>query len=285
MALPSDYESRPAKDKLGLLWEQIAADPYPEDDMPRRVPGGWERRKLFSVDFNRASFEHVGDEMPEGRPKLVHTYGTAAPITMHVDDARGYTGMFADGGAAIIRFSDASGGGKSPSLAIKFGVDGKPSLNYLALPYRRRDPEDRNPLTGVYANASPPPDAVDTKLVAWSFQRTANALGGKRLYAVYLPLHHLAGMRSDGTKVDDPNVPDRLELHGTAEAREAMTDHKDWRRSLASLPAGTKLFELRIAPKIDAEAEPYGHVTLDEPFVASRYGDERLFFQHDVGPR
>ena len=80
-------------------------------------------------------------------------------------------------------------------------------------------------------------------------------------------------------------MPDRLELHGTLEAREALIDDRDWRRSLAALPTGVRLFDLKIAESIDARAEAYGCLTLDAPFVASRYGDEQLFFQHDVGPR
>lgn len=284
MALPTVYNTLAATEKLERLWSEVSADPYPDDSLPRQVPGAWERRKLFSVGFTRASFEHVSDEMPAGRAKLVHAYGTVAKVTINVEDDHGYTGIFATGGAALLRFSDAKGGGKTPTLALKFMVDGKPSLNFLALPYRHRDPNDRDPLTGVYSNAVAPPVELDTKAVAFAFQRTADALGGKRLYAVYLPLHHLAEMDSAGNTVADARVPDRLELWGTAQAREAMVSHRDWRNSLASLPAGTQLFDLKVSSGIDEPAVDYGTVTLDSSFIASRYGDERLFFQHDVGP-
>lgn len=284
MTLPADYNARSASEKLDLLWAEITADPYTDAELPRRVPTGWERRKLFSVGHNRESFEHISDEMPADRTKLVHRYGTTATVRIEVDNDHGYTGFFAAGGPAVLRFSDAAGGGKTPSLALKFMVDGAPSLNYLALPFVRRDPADRNPLTGVYANATPPPTDLGTKAVAWSFQRTAEALGGKRLYAVYLPLHHLAGLTPDGQTVAEPKVPDRLEFHGTAEARKALTEHNDWRRSLSSLPSGTRMFDLKLAAAIDAEPVAYGSVTLEQRFVASPYGDERLFFQHDTGP-
>ncbi len=285
MALPVDYASKSAAEKLELLWREIGSDPYPDNDLPTQPPSGGQRRKLFSVAFTRKSFDHRSDEMPAERIKLVHRYGTTAKVTVNVDDAQGFTGVFATGGPAILRFSDAAGGGKTPSLAMKFMVDdGKPSLNFLALPYRRRDPDDRDPLNGVYANATHPPEAFDVKAVAFAFQRTADALGGKRLYAVYLPLHHMAGTNLDGSTVAEPVVPDRIELHGTQATRDLMKDHRDWRRSLASLPAGTVLFDLAISTGIDDPAKPLGTVTLDAPFVASRYGDERLFFQHDTGP-
>ncbi|MEM6996731.1 MAG: hypothetical protein AAF721_39875, partial [Myxococcota bacterium] len=190
----------------------------------------------------------------------------------------------ATGGPAMLRFSDAVGGGKVPSLAIKFMVEGKPSVNFLALPNARRDDDNRDPLRGGYSNAIPAPDDLAAKAVGLSFERTSHALGGTRLHAVYLPLHHLAQIERSGAAVADPKVPDRLELHGTAAAREAMTTHKDWRRSLATIPTGTVLFDVEVAESMDAGAVRYGTVVLDEPFVASRYGDERLFFQHDVGP-
>ena len=284
MALPADYQSRTAGEKLELLWAEASSNPYSLDALPKRVPSVWERRKLFSVDFNRVSFDHASDEMPAGRDKLVHRYGTTAKVELEVDDAHGFTGIFAAGGPAILRFSDAVGGGTLPALALKFLVDGKASLNFLALPLQRRDPDDNDPLSGAYANSTPPPKELGATAVGIAFQRTANALGGTRLYAVYLPLHHLAQMTRDGRPVAAARVPDRLELHGTQAARAAMTEHRDWRRSLASLPAGTRLFDLKIAPKIDEPALAFGSVTLTSEFVASRYGDERLFFQHDVGP-
>jgi hypothetical protein len=35
---------------------------------------------------------------------------------------------------------------------------------------------------------------------------------------------------------------------------------------------------------LDDPAQPIGTMTIERPFVASAYGDERLFFQHDTGP-
>lgn len=283
-ALPSDYVQRSAVEKLELLWANISADPLSPSDLPHAVPSPWARRKLFSVPHNRVSFEHATDELPEGRSKLVHAHGVVAKVRLVLHDSP-YTGVAGSGGAGLLRVSDAVGGGKfTPSLAIKFLVDGQPSLNYLALPSASREPGDHDFSTSVYSNSAPPPKNLDAKLIGGAFQRTAKALGGTRLYGIYLPLHHLAQRELDGRAVADAKVPDRIELHPTAAARAAAKSGADWRVVLAGLPVGLALFEVRAAPKIDVEATLIGELRLESSFVASRYGDERLFFQHDVGP-
>jgi len=285
MSLPDGYSLLRAEEKLDALWARVSSDPYPEGALPTSVPGPWGRRKLFSTEFNRGSFELPGDELPPDRPKLVHTYGTCALVTLKITSPHAYTGVFAKGGAALLRFSDAKGGGAfMPSIALKFMVTGKPSLNLLALPTAYREKGDLRCFSSAYSNATVPAKEFDSKLVQSAFQKAAKALGGTRLYAVYLPLHHLAGLHADGTSAASPVVPDRVEFHPTEEAKRACPDGKDFRTSLGRMPAGIKLFDVRVGEKIDQPTQPMGEVWLDSTFVASRYGDERLFFAHDVGP-
>jgi hypothetical protein len=286
MSLPPDYQKRSASEKLDLLWKNINADPYPEGALPTRVPGALGRLKLLSVDHNRGSFEHVSDELPEDRPKLVHTHGTVACVSFQITEPHPYTGLFRTGSPALLRFSDATGGGKfTPSLALKFFIEGRPSVNLLALPTAHREPDDLDIFTSVYANATHKAVSLDAKLVQHAFQKAAKAMGGTRLYAVYLPLHHIAEVHTDGSAPSAPQVPDRIEFRPTKEAISAWSSASDFRTSLARIPAGTRLFSLWAAPKIDAEASPIGELVQGSPWIASRYGDERLFFQHDVGPR
>lgn len=284
-ALPSDYDSLSAEEKLERLWSQVSAEPYPAGPLPSEPPSTWARRKLFTVGHDRVSFEHVSDVVPRGRTKLVHAHGTCACVTWKVKDSRGFTGVFESGGRGLLRFSDATGGPVfSPSFAIKFPVKDGPSLNFFALPYESRSGRDRDPLSGVYANGAPPPKAGPAKAVAWAFQRTADALQGTRLYAIYLPLHELAERSLDGASVDSATVPDRVELRATDEARAALADAEDWRRKLEGLEAGTALFEMSISAGREEKAESHGTLVLDTDFVASRWGDERLWFQHHTGP-
>jgi hypothetical protein len=288
--LPTGYDALPRGQKVELLWERITADPHPAQGMPTKPPSLWARRKIFTVGYNKGSFDHVSDELPEGRKKLVHAHGCCAKVELKVTSEHPYTGVLRSGGVGILRFSDATGGPAfTPSFAIKFPVDGGPSLNFFALPYEKRSPRNLDALAGVFANATPPAERFPATLVAKAFQKTAEALGGRRLYGVYLPLHPLAEQELSGAKVAEAVVPDRLEFRATPAAREAYeaaggASASDWRVALAGISPGTVLFEVRAAPALEADAAPIGEVHLLSSFVASAYGDERLFFQHHVGP-
>ncbi|WP_428261190.1 hypothetical protein [Haliangium sp.] len=285
-SLPENYQSLPAVEKLELLWQRVGAAPYPADALPTKPPGGFARRKVFTVRHNRGSFEHIGDEMPPGRAKLVHAFGAVAVVRLEITDEHPYTGLFATGGRALMRTSDASGGAVfTPTHALKFLIDGRPSVNVFANQAVHHPPQDYDLFSRHYANALPAPNRPDTKLVAWAFQRTADALGGKRLYAVYLPLHNAAEVRADGAEEPAPVVPDRIELHPTGELHLSPTPSPDWRSELGALAPEVTLFDVRLAGAIDEPAVAVGRLVLERPFVASRYGDESLFFQHDVGPR
>lgn len=284
MSLPADYEKRSAREKSDLLWVNINSDLYPESKMPTRAPTPIARLKLFSVDFNKGSFE-PGDELPPERPKLVHTYGTCARVSLHITEKHPFTGMLEKGGEAIVRFSDAKGGGNFlPSLAFKFFIDGRASTNVLVLPSEYREKGDIRCFSSTYCNATPPAKELDTKLVQNRFQATAKALEATRLYAVYLPLHDFASIRADGTKPESPVVPDRIEFVPTDDVKKACPELPEFRKAMAAIPSGTVLFKVFAAPKIDAPLQPIGEVRQESPWVASAYGDTRLFFQHDRGP-
>ena len=282
--LPVDYQGLSGEAKLDVLWERVCDDLY-EGALPEAVPGAWGRRHLFSVGYDRVSFEHASDELPPERVKLVHRYGAHAKVRVEVSDARGYTGLVASGFEGLLRLSDATGGPVlTPSAAIKICVDGAPSINYFALPSAARSGKDRSFLTSALSNSSAAPTSGAAKLLVGRFQATAEALEGARLYGVYLPLHPLAETEVDGSAVAAPSVPDRIELHPTEEALAAYDDGLEWRASLAKIPTGTALYEMRAAPSLEAKVETIGLVRLTTPLLASRYGDERLFFQHHVGP-
>ena len=284
MSLPSDYEKRSAREKFDLLWANVTADVYPDDKLPTSLPSTLKRLKLFSADYNKGSFV-PGDELPPERLKLVHTHGSCARVSLHVTEKHPYTGMLERGGEALVRFSDAKGGGSFlPSLAFKFFVDGRSSTNVLVLPTAYREKGDMRCFSSTYCNATTPPKELDTKLVHRAFTKAAKELGAPRLYAVYLPLHDFASIRTDGSKPTSPVVPDRLEFVPTDAVKKACPDLPDFRRALAAIPTGTVLFKVFAAASIDKPTEPVGEVRLDSAWVASAYGDTRLFYQHDHGP-
>ncbi len=285
MSITADYAARKASEKRALLWSEIAADLHADGALPSRAPGGLSRLRLLSVDFNRGSFELPGDALPPERRKLVHTWGACARLRFEITHKTRYTGFFETGGEAIARFSDAKGGGDFlPSIALKFFVDGQASRNLLTLPAAARAKGDARCFSSAFSNAAPGATTFDGKLVQGAFERTSRALGGSRLHAVYLPLHHLASIAENGEAPAVAVVPDRVELRPTQDAIRACPEGVDFRAALAAVPAGTKLFDVLAAAAIDEPTEILGAIWQDSAWLASRYGDERLFFAHDVGP-
>jgi hypothetical protein len=283
--LPVDHLDKSADQQLSALWSLVSRAPYAPDGLPRRVPGALSRLKLFSVGYNRVSLEHPGDELPPERKKIIHTYGSCALVALEVQQARAYTGLFGSGAQALLRVSDADGAAKFlPALALKVPVAGHPSVNLFAMP-NQHGAKTGDVFAHTYSNALPAASDLPMRLVARAFQKTAKALQTTRLYAQYLPLHEPAGIRQDGTREPTPVVPDRIELRPTGALHTSKDGQPDWRTELALLEPGTTLFDAWVAAAIDQPAEPLGRLVLKSRFVASAYGDERLFFRHDTGPR
>lgn len=105
-----------------------------------------------------------------------------------------------------------------------------------------------------------------------------------------LPLLEAAQTRADGSKVPPAEVrtPFKIlfeptkEVQGLYAKQLAAEPEGDMRIALGSLPIGTVLYNVLLtatrAP--DAERHLTGTITMTSTFVASKFGDESLFFQH-----
>jgi hypothetical protein len=103
-----------------------------------------------------------------------------------------------------------------------------------------------------------------------------------------LPLYEAAKMRSDGCAVEPKAVrtPLKVVFQPTEDARSRYqaAAEGDVRLALKSeIPAGTPLYDVMAGGNADddgSELVAVGQLVTDSAFVASEYGDERLFFQH-----
>ncbi len=281
--LPPSYQALLAAEKLNLLWKNITDTEYPPDGMPKKEPGPLSLLRIFMVNYLRASVEHESDELPPGRAKLVHRYGSVARVRFEVTAERPYTGLLRGSHEGLLRISAAVVSPSfTPALALKLLVDKRPSANILAM--YRNDGEGKNHdvFAVAYSNAVKPATRFPGTLLGRRFQRVAEVLGGARLYGSYLPLHDVVGVHGDGTVVENPVVPDRLVFQPLI--KPSAVPITDFRKQLAGLSENTPLFDVQVARSIDTQPEPLGRLTLLSRFVASTYGDDVLFFQHHRGP-
>ena len=101
-----------------------------------------------------------------------------------------------------------------------------------------------------------------------------------------LPLLEAAQIQADGTHVPPAEVktPYEIIFEPTKEVQGLFAAHLegDMRTALGALPAGTVLYNVLLTASREPDAERHmaGTITMTSEFLASKFGDEQLFFQH-----
>jgi hypothetical protein len=81
-----------------------------------------------------------------------------------------------------------------------------------------------------------------------------------------------------------PRAPFEMIFQPTKEVQQSSDPTPDFRIKLRAIPAGATLFRvLARDTEGDETTTEIGVIRTASPFKSSRYGDERLFFQHDDG--
>jgi hypothetical protein len=138
-----------------------------------------------------------------------------------------------------------------------------------------------------FSNILQPAVAFPKRLLESGFKRAAVLFGAKDTNPGRLTLEHLAGTLPNGERIATPKVPHQLIFKPTAYARALMTDATatdDFRVKLAEFLVGQAIYDIYTlregAPAGDAKF--LGQLVLATPVVSSRYGDEMLYFQHNM---
>lgn len=101
-----------------------------------------------------------------------------------------------------------------------------------------------------------------------------------------LPLLEAARILADGSQVPPAEVktPYKIIFEPTKEVQGLFAAHLDGdlRTALGALPVGTVLYNVLLTGSREPDAERHlaGTITMTSEFLASKFGDEILFFQH-----
>lgn len=136
----STYESQTRKQKLNQLWSEIT-----RDTTPGNFPEGIKLAGIFVESMN-PTFTHVGDTLPDGRVKYIHSVGVVAKVAFTPEAGQNaYSGVFEGADSGLLRLSvakaldstkttaEGADDNFTPGLGIKFLRDGKPSANLVAM--------------------------------------------------------------------------------------------------------------------------------------------------------
>jgi hypothetical protein len=278
-ALPEGFQSWTAAQKQAFLWnERILPSKYETLPKITALRCGQILSTLKAIATLDKSFDIASDELIEGRVKIVHGYGSAVQVEFQADPTSPYTGLY-QGALGIARLSLAAPPSKDsfvPGMAVKFFADGLPSANVHVMQSVDGQGSNKNVLAFPFTNRVPDAKGFATKTISKWFARFSPAFD--------LGVDHLSFANADGSPVTSPVFPFQIYFVPTPRAQ-ALLDAKtenDFRNELEKIPANTVLYE--VWARSDAYAGGLstiiGALTTRSEFVASKYGDEKLGFQH-----
>jgi hypothetical protein len=300
------YRDLVAREKRDYLFDEgIRATAYsndPDEGMPDIHHGiiQFTESALSSIAHHllSESLTRTGDELETPKPKLFHTYGTTAMIRFTPEPDTPYTGIFQETAYGVARFSYAGpvlGVGIVPGLGLKFLIDGDhPSENAVVM--RMLDPQAHHSVfENAFTNILPVPRLTNLVMRVVKTRFETVVIEGQGLHH---PMHNLARVHATGTPVGgELRAPYRVIFVPTEEARRVSDPQRDFRDDLAqNLPSGATIYEILALDESQETAlraqgignlealiphgQRIGTITTESEFVASKYGDYRLFFKH-----
>jgi hypothetical protein len=280
-----------------LLWQQIVSTEYRRAEFPvqhlaphTRVIG----EQLDDLDFLACTLTHSGDTMPKGREKLIHRFGSCARVVYTSRGGHPYTGLFRESSLeGVARISQAQTErpwreSSAPGLGLKFPTLGRSeSLDVVAMPSLAGQQTNPDLFAHRYRTEVYHPSSFsDGASVPGCQRRPLQALvsqfyrsmkhAGIRGDARRIPLLPIARTQPNGQREETPVAPDVLEF--VFVGPQGPVDDQDFRLWLSTLKPGAVSAEVRAmrggASQVIGDLHFTGH------WVASRFGDEHLFFQH-----
>ena len=289
IACESDYEAQTAEEKQKKMEKAIVDSSYIMSDdhgMPEfRDLGFFSMWKLFKSYQVGKAFDRTDDQM-HGDEKLFHRQGTVIMARLESVGNHGFTGHFQGSEHLVIRASVAkapSGTTLTPGLAVMFLANGAPSTSIFVMP-SLDGIESTNFFEEDMTHILPESKQTALHLVENTFKRALKDHHSKGC-ARSLTLAHIAAQNPDGTKLAaaDRHTPAQIVFKATPELKALTADTSkthDFRLQVEGRGQGMHLFD--VYSKVGTQEDLIARIHGTSIFVASQYGDEELFFRHQI---
>jgi len=267
------------------LWENILKTKYnPTDDI---IPNA--DTNVINPICTEHVFNDNGDTMQNGRTKSIHKRGmTFLAKYIPVQNNHNFTGIFNSGCEhAICRFSYANCPIEKDGVvnltygfAMKFLLTNKPSVNIFGM--HSLDGQNTYDLFKYnYTNTVPQPSSFKLKFGSYSF-RIAKWLGGKTWFPSFKETNplHLSVKKMGCEDNIIASYPETIFFVPSEETKNFITEEKDFRILLNGRLNNTKIFDVYETEVKDNSK--IGEIYSTSEFVASKFGDSKLFFQHEL---
>ncbi len=277
-SVPVNYDSLKACEKQEVLWEKASSTVYKE--LPEYKKLGLSQLISMSRQEIFKKGSHYSDFAPDGWVKYLHRRGSLAKVKIVPVNSK-YSGVFEGAECALLRLSltykVTKGKPVAPGLALKILRDGNPSANISALVSLNGQEKEWNFFKFPMSNIVPAGDGIGQDLVHRLFKRVTH-------YPEELLVDDMASMNVRGEKVAKVISPRQLFFVPASQIKFSSDEH-EVRDDFASIPEGTKLYELRALSEKDAgESEHIADIITTSEFVSSAFGDDGIFFRHQLRP-
>ena len=293
-SVPDGYESLKACEKQDVLWNKIQTSLHRELP-PLRSFGALQLLAMAKQEVSTKG-SHVSDFAPVGWKKYLHGRGVIAKAKI-VPVAPKYSGIFQGADCALLRLSLTfkPGGARAvaPGLALKVLRDGVPSANVSALVALDGQGNDYNFFKYPMSNIVPISGGFGAGLVHRIF-KTATS------YPEELLASDMAAVDAHGAKTASIVSPRQI-FFIPGEGLALSSDEHELREDFLKIPAGTVIYHVRAVPEKDAgfdyadykpetvseflkRSEPVADVVTTSEFAASEFGDDGIFFRHQLRP-
>ena len=275
-AVAQTYEDMPAQRKLDLLWQRIQETEY---NRPNPIHYNYGTIAIGAANPHhlQGAITNSSDFFKKKRKKVTHARGSVASVEFIPSPNSPYSGIWQTGAIGLVRLSHTLPFINTPSVALKFFIDGHPSVNILTM--GTLDPVVENNFFAIPAtNKLADPKFIPFKILPAIFKQALILANSKHLDPLHLPLDHIGQKDQFGTEVDNPASPFQIWLESDIHLDQSL---KDYRESLSEISPDKLLF--KVFAKANGKPKlQIGEIRLTSRFIASKFGDERLFFKHYV---
>lgn len=281
------YNAQDAATKKADLWNQVISD-----TSSGKFPSSLELPGLF-VESMDPTFHANGDVMPsemfglKTRTKYIHSVGVVGKVKFVSSGKHPFTGMWEGSQHGLIRLSSAAEPSDSqplaPGIALKLLRDGVEAADLVAMYGVNGTPGDWNFFEKDFSNHIGAADGTALKAVAAKFATETDWIQS-------VGLSNFGICDESGKFNSAPVFPFKMRFHPNDAVRHLIPntkpdDYMAYTSQLEQVPANSAVYDVygQDAPWELGGAEHFmGTIVLDGSFTKSKWGDEHLFFRHQL---
>lgn len=300
----AEDKSETAEEKMKTIWKKILAD----NEEPGKMPTALAPLKLFSVAKSipvlgyllswvgiledlTSTFSWRRDEPlplrpPPAHEKLIHPVGSVAKVSLVWDEAAiqkmGYTGVFAKKQENVLMRIGPAGAlkdkGQAPGVSIKVFRDNQESVNTVML-YSLRGQQGFSQFDHTVCNK-----LSDFRDKSWAESMLLKSFKTASAYPFTTGLGQWA---ENPSGLRNFNFPFVMCLKPMKDVRKDFAQFNDVKfghiqEQLGLLNPNKIIYEIYAAPEPRVQPTKIGHVQLQTKFHKTKFGDNKLFFRHDL---